>query len=411
MLNLAWRNIWRKRWRSTFTILAVGLVVFLSILNFGLSTAMKNAMYEGITTSGGHLQIHVEDYRDKRDFSDLLLRNAEGIKEEVLKKTPEAKVTLTLQVAGLLEGDRQRSRGAVLVGIEQPETLKQDFLDDYLIEGGTFPQSDDVENIALGEKLAKALKVDVGDTIYMYTFNTEGYGASAYNISGLLSMPGSEALAYTSLLAAQELAAPEAVSHVEVHLNSLKTFESDEIVPILKDKIKTALGNNSDNSNSVETWSEVTPGMRSYLDLFDPINLVFTAIFFVLAGLVVTNAIYLSIIERVREFGVMMAMGLGRVKVILMVLFESMFLCGVGTFLGATFGGWAVWEMSKGFSMPGFGDIFADMGLPSLLFATLSSNDIIFTICFVLATGILAALLPAITAGKLQPVEAMRFTV
>ncbi len=407
MLNLAWRNIWRKRWRSVFTVLAVGLVVFLSIVNFGLSTAMKNAMYEGITNSGGHLQIHVEDYRDKRDFSDLLLRNAKEVREKVLKAVPEAEIVSTLQVSGLLEGDQQRSRGIVLVGIEQPETLQQDFLDDYLIEGGIFPQNDDIDNIVLGEKLAKSLKVSVGDIVYMYTFNTEGAGAAAYNISGLLSVPGSEAIAYASLLAAQELAAPEAVSQIDIHLNNLKAFESDKAVPETKDKVSATLEVN----NSVETWSEVTPGMRSYLDLFDPINLVFTAIFFVLAGLVVTNTIYLSIIERVREFGVMMAMGLNQVKVILMVLFESMLLCGVGAFLGAVFGGWSVWEMSKGFSIPGFGDLFADMGLPSLLFATLSSNDIIFTVCFVLATGILAALLPAITAGRLQPVEAMRFTV
>ncbi len=407
MLNLAWRNIWRKRWRSVFTVLAVGLVVFLSIINFGLSTAMKNAMYEGITSSGGHLQIHVENYRDKRDFSDLLLRDAQGIKANILTAVPEAEIVSTLQVAGLLEGDQQRSRGVVLVGIEQPENLKQDFLDDYLVEGGTFPQSDDVDNIVLGEKLAKALKVDIGDIVYMYTFNTEGYGAAAYTISGLLSLPGSEVLAYASLLAAQELAAPEAISQLEVHLTNLKTFESDKFIAVKKDEVSAIL----DKSKNIETWSEVTPGMRSYLDLFDPINLVFTAIFFVLAGLVVTNTIYLSIIERVREFGVMMAMGLQRMKVIIMVLFESLLLCGVGTFLGAVFGGWAVWEMSKGFTIPGFNDVFADMGLPSLLFATLSSNDIIFTVCFVLATGILAALLPAITAGKLQPVEAMRFTV
>lgn len=407
MLNLAWRNIWRKRWRSVFTVLAVGLVVFLSIINFGLSTAMKNAMYEGITSSGGHLQIHVEDYRDKRDFSDLLLRDANKVKEGVLKAIPEAKVTSSLQVAGLLEGNNQRSRGVMLVGIEQPEELKQDFLDDYVVEGGEFPASDNVENIALGEKLAKSLKVDIGDVVYMYTFNTEGYGAAAYTVSGFLSLPGSEALAYISLLAAQELAAPEAVSQIEVHLGNLKTFETDELLPETKSKITAVLDKNS----NVETWAEITPGMRSYLDLFDPINLVFTAIFFILAGLVVTNTIYLSIIERVREFGVMMAMGLKRIKVITMVLFESLWLCGVGTFLGAIFGAWAVWRMSKGFSFPGFDEMFADMGLDNFFYATLSSNDVIFTVCFVFLTGILAALLPAITAGKLQPVEAMRFTV
>lgn len=408
MLNLAWRNIWRKKWRSAFTLIAVALVVYLSIINFGISTAMKNGIFTVITDSTGHLQIRAEDYRDKREFADLLVRDAGELETSLASELDDSRYVKVLEVGALLEGDNQRSRGIQLVGIEQDAALREKFIEDNLVEG-SLPTSEDVESIALGTKLADALKVGVGDRVYAYTFDTEGYGASAYDITGILKIAGSEAIAYTSLLAAQELAAPDAVTRLEVHLADLRTLEDEVQIPIAKDTAISALGSDA-TSQSIETWAEANPGMRSYLALFDPINLVFTLIFFILAGLVVTNTIYLSVIERVREFGVMMAVGLDRKKVFGMVLAESMFLCTVGSILGGLAGWLTIRYLSDGMTLPGMSETFESAGFPSVLYPTLSSNDIIFTIVFVILTGVVAAILPAVTAGKLEPVEAMRFT-
>ena len=405
MLNLAWRNIWRKKWRSGFTLVAVALVVYLSIINFGISTAMKNGVFTVITESSGHLQIRAQDYRDKREFADLLVRDAGELEASLATELEDSRYVKVLEVGALLEGDNQRSRGIQLIGIEQDAAMRTKFIEDNLIEG-SFPASDDVESIALGTKLADALKVDIGDRVYAYTFDTEGYGASAYDIVGILKMAGSEALAYTSLLAAQELAAPDAVTRLEVHLPNLRTLEDEIQIPIAKDVAVNSIGTN----NSIETWSEANPAMRSYLALFDPINLVVTLIFFILAGLVVTNTIYLSVIERVREFGVMMAVGLDRKKVFGMVLAESLFLCTVGSILGGIAGWLTIRSLSDGWVFPGMGETFENAGFPSVLYPTLSTNDILFTIIFVILTGVVAAILPAVTAGRLEPVEAMRFT-
>jgi len=106
----------------------------------------------------------------------------------------------------------------------------------------------------------------------------------------------------------------------------------------------------------------------------------------------------------------MMAVGLDRKKVFGMVLSESMFLCTVGSILGGLAGWLTIRYLSNGMTFPGMGDAFESAGFPSLLYPSLSTNDIIFTIVFVVLTGIVAALLPALTAGKLEPVEAMRFT-
>jgi len=106
----------------------------------------------------------------------------------------------------------------------------------------------------------------------------------------------------------------------------------------------------------------------------------------------------------------MMAVGLDRKKVFGMVLTESMFLCTVGSILGGIAGWLTIRQLSDGWVFPGMSETFENAGFPSVLYPTLSSNDIIFTVAFVILTGIVAAVLPALTAGRLEPVEAMRFT-
>ena len=405
MIKLAWRNILRKRGRSFFTGLAVALVVLFTAVQSGMMGAIENGIYENLTSVGGHLQVRVAGYGDAQDFGDTLLRDAGAVQTTLQGVLPEeAELVSVLEVGGLLEGDG-RSRGVVLVGTQQPAALRESFVDKYLLEGA-FPFNHDVESVALGRTLAESLKVGVGDTVYMYASNTEGYGAAAYTVMGLLDVPSSQSVGYVSLQAAQELAAPDALSRVEIHLPGYRTLGDDARLPAVKAAVAGALG----GAYSVETWAEVNPGLKGYLDLLGPVNIVFLALFFVLAGLVVTNTIYLSIIERVREFGVMMALGLGRARVGLMVLFESLFLVGVGAAAGALLSGLILSQTAKGFSIPDAAELLGTSNFPDVLYTSVTAERVVIIVVFVLATGILAALLPARTAGRLEPVEAMRFT-
>ena len=409
MITLAWRNIWRKRWRSLFTAGAVALVVLLTVIYFGFVGAARNGIYSNLTASAGHLQVRVEGYRDLKDFSDLLVRDAGALEEKVAgvlaRRDDKAELVAALEVPGLLEG-KGRSRGVMLVALDQPPELRQKFLKDNQVEGD-FPAADDLESIVLGRKLARAIKVGIGDTVFMYAPGTEGYGAAAYLVSGFLDAPGTSQLAYVSLAAAQELAAPDSLSRLEIHLPDFKRLADDEALPAIAQDLQAVIG----EGYSAESWRQVNPSIAALLDLQASASVINTLIFFVLAGLLVMNTIYLSIIERIREFGIIMALGAARLKMIAMVLSESILLCFSGAAAGAAGGLAVVAYMSRGFSFPpALAELYAEAGLPTVLFASVSLQQFLITIAFVLATGILAALLPAFTAARLEPVEAMRFT-
>lgn len=403
MMSLAWRNLWRKKWRSLLTTTAVGLVVLLTLAYFGLSSAMTNGLYTQLTDASGHLQVRVEGYRDIRDFSDGLIGDAAAV-EETLRGTVEAQIVATLNVPGLLEG-QGRSRGVQLQGLSRPDDIRDRYVERNLLDG-SYPAAGDVTSIALGDKLATSLKVGLGDTVYFYAPGTDGYGAAAYTVVGLLDEPAASGLAHVSLAAAQELAAPGAVSRFEVHLPQFNRLSDDENLPALRDELAAALP----AGLVVETWDEVDPSTASYIDIQEVGTIFVTGIFFVLAALLVTNTVYLSIVERTREFGVIRALGAARRKVMGMVLLESLWLCTVGAVIGGGIGIGIVLRMTQGFSFPAeAAEIYAEFGLPTTLYASLDPAQIIVTVAFVLATGLLAALYPAWAAGRLEPVEAMRF--
>ncbi|ADI14295.1 ABC transporter permease [Truepera radiovictrix] len=404
-LELAWRNLLRKRGRSAVSAGAVAVVVFLTLIYFGLAGALQNGMYDNLTASTGHLQVRAANYRELRAFSDLLLRDAGALRARLEAEAPEnAQLVAALSVPGLVEGDG-RSRGVVLEGVSRAPGLQARYTARALA-AGRLPAEDDLTGVALSQSLARALAVGLGGTVYVYAPGTEGYGAAAYTVVGLLEIPGGAPVAEVSLAAAQELAAPDAVTRMELHLADFGRSD-DPTLPALQ----AALGERLGDGVSLPTWRELNPGVAAYLDIIPATTSVVTLVFFVLAGLLVTNTVYLSVIERVREFGVIKALGAPRGRVLGMVLAESLILCGFGALAGAALGLGVVGVMAQGFSFPpAYTELLGDAGLPEVLYATLTPTQVAVATLFTVLTGVCAALLPAFTALRLEPVEAMRFS-
>lgn len=424
MWTLAWRNIWRKKWRSGLTAVAIAVVVLLTLVYFGLVGSSQNGAYQNITQNSGHIQVHVANYRDIRRFDDLLIKNAQQLESFLLEAISASavrgvtvdpslimnpQVSTVLEVPGLIEGDG-RSRGVVLRGIDQPLAVRQRYAAENL-SAGVLPEPGDIDSIALGDKLATALNVDIGDTVYMYAPGTQGYGAAAFTVTGILHVAGAERVALSSLLAAQDIGAPGDASRFELTFPNLRRYADDSILPSLQDALVNHLAGVLEVDNyQIETWREVNSSIAGYLDSFEGVTWVYTAIFFVLAGLLVMNTVYLSVMERIKEFGVMMALGLKGRQLLRMVMTESLLICGVGALVGGMVGAGVLWRMAQGFTLPGMEELFVEYGLPTTLYASISLEQIMTAMLFTVITGILAALFPAFTAARLEPVEAMRFT-
>ncbi len=406
MLTLAWRNLWRQRRRSLVTAGAVGVVVFLSIWYYSIGGASVNSLYQNLTETTGHIQVHVPNYRDLREFQTLLIRNEQSVRERVNATVNQGEVVGVLEVSALLSGE-DRSRGIVLVGQDWPEQIRRRFVDQNL-SAGRFLEADELSGIVLGESLARALKVGLGDEVYAYAPGTDGYGAAAYTVIGLLDLLDANIearSAYISLPAAQELAAPDAVTRFEVHFPEIRRVDEDQGVQLISADLKAALPD-----YSVESWRDLDPTLVQMLEILGPMMNIVNVIFFVLAGLLVVNTVYLGLMERIHEFGVIISLGASGRKVMGMITLESVLLCITGAAVGAVSGLALVARLAQGFTFPGLQEYYASFGMNPILYASITPQQVFFSVGFAIATGILAALWPASVASRLEPVEAMRFT-
>ena len=408
MIALAWRNLWRQGRRSLISLLAVALVVLFATVMYSFGGAITNGMYSDLTQEVGNAQLRPEGYRDARDFDDGLLKDAAELRETVARTTPDAVVVGGLQVPGLVAGET-RSRGLAVQGQDWPELLKEDFVNDNLAEG-TFVEGDNVTGIMLGQSLATALKVGLGDDVYVYAPGTDGYGAAAYTVEGLLNFddPNQEInAAYLSLPAAQELAAPDGLSRLELHFPGINTLDQDTQIAGELTELRNALPEGA----TVETWRQLDPSLATLVNFFTPVLVVMSLIFFVLAGLLVLNTVYLSTLERVREFGVILSLGAKGRQIMGMVTLESVLMCMTGAALGLALGLGFVALGSNGLTLPGYAEeIIAEVGLPSVFYLSIKWWQVLLAVGFAVLTALFAALGPARMAANIEPAEAMRYT-
>jgi len=408
MIALAWRNLWRQGRRSLISLIAVAIVVLFAVLMYSMAGALTNGMYADLTKEVGNAQIHTADYRNARNFSDGLLDNATEIRDTVASTAPDAVVVGSLQVPGLLAGE-DRSRGLAVQGQDWPELLREDFVTDYLAEG-TFVEGDNISGIMLGQSLATALEVGLGDDVYVYAPGTEGYGAAAYTVEGILDFedPRREInAAYLSLAAAQELAAPDALSRLELHYPDINTVKEDALIVPDIAALQNALG----ESTEVEVWRDLSPGLATMLNFLAPMMVIMSLIFFVLAGLLVLNTVYLSTLERIREFGVIISLGAKGRRIMGMVTLESLMMCLTGAAIGLAIGLGLIALGSNGFTMPGYAvEMMAEVGLPTVMYLSIEPWQILLAVGFAVLTAFFAALGPARMAANIEPAEAMRYT-
>ena len=407
MIAMAWRNLWRQGRRSLIAMFAVAIVVLMAILMYAMGGAVTNSIYQDLTGQFGHIQIRADGWRDAQDFDDALLLEADALRAEVSRVTPDAAVVGVLQVPALVAGE-DRSRGVPITGQSWPDDLAASFEDDHLV-AGAFLEPGDVTGILLGRSLADALQLEIGDDVFVYAPGTEGYGAAAYTLAGLLAFddPNREiASAYLDLGAAQELAAPNALSRLEMHFPDVVTVERDAIALGDVDALASALG----SSAQVESWRSIDPAMASVLNFIVPIMTIFSVIFFVLAGLLVLNTVYLSTLERIREFGVILSLGAQGRQVMAMVTAESVLMCFTGALIGTVAGLGIVASLADGFIFPGQEALFAELGLNPVLYPFVEPWQVALAIGFAVFTAIGAALWPARVAANVAPAEAMRYT-
>lgn len=399
--TIAWRNIWRNPYRSGLTIAAVsiGLTALLFIQAFveGADQQMVEN-YTNLLT--GHLQVHAAGFQKVMEL-ERSIADPEAL-EAVLGHHPEIEASARRVKVYALASSANRSAGVLLIGLDpvrEPQVTRLH----QRVRHGTFLTTD--QDVVVGKGLAEMLDAKLGEQIVLMTQAADGsLAASAFRITGLLETGAEEidnAMVLTTLHAAQEfLVLGSQIS--ELGLRVKRLHDVDRVAAQLRERI---------NPHTVEvlTWKQISPIAVQWVEFDRAFVNVILSIVLVVVAAGILNTVLMGVMERTREFGIMLALGTKPRELMVMVGLEALGLGLIGLLVGLL-GGMAfiISAQIHGIELGGFSAAFEAYYTGSVIYPRLSLGRVGGQAAVVLATCVVVSLYPAWRAAHLKPIEAIR---
>lgn len=403
-IRIAWRNIWKNKRRTVISIAAITFSVAITIFTIAMMDGSHDRMLENaIRQFTGYVQIHKKGYQDDPGL-EKSFRVTPDLKR-VLKRIPTIKsYTFRLQT-GALAATRQTSAGAFLVGIKPDLEREVTVFDDKIISGEYIDDSQKRQCV-VGSILARNLNLKVGSKLVLLTQGYDGStGAFKFTVRGIfrtLSPEMNRNLVLISLKDARNLLrADELISSIAI------------MTPSHKEVRKTAQLLRSDLSGKgfeVLGWKELMPELVKLVTLDSISGYVMLGMLLLVVVFGVLSTILSSVLERTREFGIMLALGTRPHQVVFLVLTEAFLLTMVGMVFGLIIGlGLSIWKVYDPITLPAVTESAMKLyGLENKLFFKIYPFRMAVAAAVIVFTSLLFSIYPAWWASNLKPDEAIR---
>ena len=401
LLTLAWRNIWRNKKRSLIIIsaVAVGLCcgLFASAAMFGMWDSMINTT---IDRDIGHFQIHSKSFEDEKLVTDTI----PGF-ENILSRLKATKYVTGVSSRILIEGmasSATTSNGVRILGINPETEKKVTSIYKHIIKGNYFGETWK-NQIVIGEKLADNLGLREKSKIVLGFQGIDGsiiYGA--FRVTGIFRTESSTFDKSNVFVKEDDLLklinSDKISNEIVVRLSSVQQVDS-VYIPI----------KNKYSNLSVKYWGELAPELKFYYGMLITQMDIFIGIILFALLFGITNTMLMSVMERVREFGVLMAVGMKRSRVFLMIMMETISLSFIGGIIGLILALILIQYFgSVGINLSAFTEGLSQWSLGTRLYTSLPFSFYPPLALMILATAIIAAFYPALKAIRLNPATAIR---
>ena len=403
-LRLAWRNLWRQPRRTWLTVGAMvfsnTLLVFLISIQFSFYSLMID---NTLGTFTGHLQVQQADYKDEQRIRQVVpqvrsvaaaLRSGLGIETVTARAETFA-----------LTASADRTYGARIVGVD-PEFEPRVSSLPGLIGEGRYLSGPDASELVIGSILARNLKAGVGDEITIIGSGRDGsFAAAIMPVVGIFESGAddlSRALVEMPLVSFQSLFAMQAAGHaVAIRVPDLSSVESvaaraGALIPAGQNLV-------------LHDWDDLLPGLRQSIQADMVSGWFMFGILVIIVSFSVLNTQLMSVLERTKEFGIVMSLGATPGRLGRLVIAETAMLGLLGLTIGVAAGALLTsWFTVHGFTFPGMDEMAGRFNLPDRVYPDLSLISLFSGPSVVFIGSLLAAVYPAARMQWLHPVQAMR---
>ena len=401
LFKVSWKNIWRNKKRSFIIIAAVTIGIGSGIFLMAFYNGMvEQRVRSAIQNEVSHIQLHHPEFRKDHDIK-YYLNNGSLVLKQVQANKNVKQAAGRVIITGMI-ASASGSSGININGVMPPEENRLTELKNKLIDGVYFDSLKRNE-ILIGEKLLKKLQLKLRNkTIITFQDINGNIASAAFRISGIfktVNTPYDENNVFVNIRDIDSLAGiQDQYNEIALLLHSNNLLASTETW--LK---------RSYPGTEIKNWKEISPEIGLTVSVADQMVLIFMGIILLALAFGIINTMLMAILERTREIGMLLALGMNRLKVFTMVLMETVLLVLAGCPAGILIAMTAISITNKtGISFEKFTEVYSSFGYENVIFPDLTLRQFILSMMLVILTAIIASLFPAWRALRLKPAEAMR---
>ena len=401
LIKISWRNVWRNKLRSFVVIISVvfGLLggIIIIAMSYGLN---EERMNNAVKTYLSHIQIHNKSFSEEYNIK-YTIDNLEGIENAINNDSRVVSYSKRIILNGMLSNSNG-SYGIQVKGVDPIEEVKVTNTYEKVIEGEYF-KSEKENTILVGKKLAERLNLKLKSKVVI-TFQDENYELTSllYRVEGIFRSGNSR---YDE--------ANVFVKNVSITKN-LPNFSGYHEIPILltdielRNQVKNDLISKNSN-NLIEGWDDISKDLAYANEMLAAVLYIFMMI--ILSGLSfgIVNTMLMAILERRKEIGMLMSIGMSRFKIFLMISFETMFLSIVALPIGLILS----YSIVEYYSVVGIDLSIVEAGLENFgvgtrLYFKVPNQEYFIVAIMVFVISIISSIFPSVRALKINPVEATK---
>lgn len=398
---IAWRNVWRSKIRSLVVIISIFLGVWALICMMSFTSAMVNDYVDNaIRYQTAHLQIHHPDFVEDQELK-YTLSDGEQIYADLKTDDSYSAVSIRTVVNGMIKSSRG-AQGMTIRGIEPEAEKALSRLDEKLLEG-KFLNAEKKNQILISQELAEKLGLKLRKKIVLQFQDRNGdITAGSFRVAGIYKT-GNTVFDLSSVLVNRSdlnrlIGTADAVHEIAIMLKEASTLADQ----------KAAIAAAYPNA-LVEDYREISPDIKLYEQQIGISLMIFGTIFMLALIFGIINTMLMAVLERTRELGVLMAVGMNKARVFGMILLETLILGLVGAPIGLIAGYCTVeYFGNRGIDLGAFAEGIERFGMSTMIYPQLDSQIYLQLMFAVIITSVIAALYPARKATKLKPLEAIR---
>ncbi|WP_075590679.1 ABC transporter permease [Labilibacter marinus] len=401
-LKLAWRNIWRNRRRTFITVASIFFGVILCTLMSSMQNGTYSKMIDNVVSFySGYVQIHHPNYWESKSIDDLIIPDDSLINK--VKESEHIELIVPRIESFALMSYGENTKGGMLIGIKPEEENELTGLKKWVSKGRYLNTKDD--GILIAVNLARNLNVEVGDTVALISQGHHGYSASGlFPVAGILEFPFPALNNFGTYITLEQaqlfFSAPDMATSLVLTVD-----DYDKVYPA-KDNLVDKLG----EKYSIMTWDEMDPVTKQMIEGDKGQGIIMKGILYILIGFGVFSTVIMMIAERRKELGVMVAIGMNKLKLARVLFYETVLIGITGIVTGFLVSlPLVIWLVHKPIPLGGeVASVYEEFGMePAIYFG---ADSMVFggQILVVIGITILVSIYPITKIMRLKVTKSLR---